>query len=129
MDPGADEGISLVLWFLATVVGGVAMVVLGSQPLDIVIASFAVVVGGWAYATLHYQVWGVHVLSIGRTLSLRRRISAYSALLFPVILPISLLILTTPAIEAVEDGVTFSIAVVLAAVTALSVIVIRVRWG
>jgi hypothetical protein len=121
-----DEMISLILWFFATAVAGIAMIVLGSGPIDVLSSAVIVIVlGGVGYALLHYGVWGAHLMSMGADGSVLDWVSGFIVIaLGPVILPIALLTLATRAVERIDGGAILTvISAVIIAIGAFGAVV------
>lgn len=81
-----------------------------------------IVVGGVAYAFLHYGVWGAHLMSIGANARWGEVSYLIVQFVIPVILSASLLILATSAVGGIEEGVIFDALVTISAVVLLATI-------
>lgn len=131
-DPGDitnDELISIGVWVVATLVTAVVMVVLGTDPRDVILAGLIVVVGGgFAYAVLHYSVWGAHLLSIGTHVPWVGDVWGWVPwLVFPILLSSSLLVLTTRGVASLDTDAVVRILVTIGSVTLIAWIAGTVR--
>lgn len=129
MDLVNDELMSLMAWAVATIVAAIALLLLGSAPLDVVIAAvFVMIVGGLGYCVLHYVVWGAHLLSIGANAGVFGEAWFWLVVfVIPVVQAVSLMFLTTPRIASLDDGLTAALAAVLAATAVISRLVSILR--